>query len=88
VLVALNLRGTGRSGGLFDHAGSDTIEDVRDAIEWLAVQPWCDGKVGDAGAVILFYHRDVCDLPSIVAFDSYIWITAAGEEPITSACPE
>lgn len=49
VQVVLNLRGTGRSGGLFDHAGSGTIEDVRDAIEWLAVQPWCDGNIGMLG---------------------------------------
>jgi uncharacterized protein len=49
VQVALNLRGTGRSGGLFDHAGPDTIEDVRDTIEWLAAQPWCDGNVGMLG---------------------------------------
>jgi hypothetical protein len=25
---------------------------------------------------------------ALLAFDSYIWITAAGEEAITSACPE
>ena len=49
VHVAVNLRGTGRSGGLFDHAGPGTIEDVRDAIEWLARQPWSDGHVGMLG---------------------------------------
>ena len=49
VQVVLNLRGTGRSGGFFDHCGPGTIEDVRDAIEWLAQQPWCDGNVGMLG---------------------------------------
>jgi predicted acyl esterase len=49
VQVVLNLRGTGRSGGLFDHAGPGTIEDVYDAIEWLAAQPWSDGNVGMLG---------------------------------------
>ena len=49
VHVVLNLRGTGLSGGLFDHCGPGTIEDVRDAIEWLAVQPWSDGNVGMLG---------------------------------------
>ena len=47
--VVLNLRGTGRSGGLFDHVGRGTIEDLYDAIEWLAMQPWCDGNVGMLG---------------------------------------
>lgn len=49
VQVVLNLRGTGRSGGLFDHAGPGTIEDVYDAIEWLARQDWSDGNVGMLG---------------------------------------
>jgi predicted acyl esterase len=47
--LVLNLRGTGRSGGLFDHAGPGTIQDVCDAIEWLAAQPWSDGNVGMLG---------------------------------------
>ena len=49
VHVVLNLRGTGRSGGLFDHAGPGTIRDVYDAIEWLARQDWCDGSIGMLG---------------------------------------
>ena len=49
VQVALNLRGTGRSGGFFDHAGPGTIQDIYDAIEWLAQQSWSDGTVGMLG---------------------------------------
>ena len=49
VQVALNLRGTGRSGGVFDHVGPGTIQDLCDAIEWLARQPWSDGNVGMLG---------------------------------------
>ena len=47
--VFANVRGTGRSGGLFDHLGDGTIEDIYDVIEWLAQQPWCDGQVATFG---------------------------------------
>ena len=49
VHVVLNLRGTGASGGEFDHLGAGTVDDVCDAIEWLGAQPWCDGNVGMLG---------------------------------------
>ena len=47
--IFANVRGTGRSGGLFDHLGDGTIEDIYDVIEWLAQQPWCDGQVATFG---------------------------------------
>ena len=47
--VFANVRGTGQSGGLFDHLGDGTIEDMHDVIEWLAKQPWCDGQVATFG---------------------------------------
>lgn len=43
--VFANVRGTGRSGGLFDHLGDGAIQDIYELIEWLAAQPWCDGQV-------------------------------------------
>jgi uncharacterized protein len=49
VQVFANVRGTGQSGGEFDHLGDGTIEDMYDVIEWLAVQPWCDGQVATFG---------------------------------------
>lgn len=49
-MALCNLRGTGRSGGEFDHLGDGTVQDVYDAIEWLATQPWCDGQVATFGA--------------------------------------
>jgi putative CocE/NonD family hydrolase len=51
--VFANVRGTGRSGGLFDHLGDGTIEDIYDVIEWLAQQPWCDGQVATFFAVMI-----------------------------------
>jgi len=47
--IFANVRGTGLSGGLFDHLGDGTIEDIYDVIEWLAKQPWCDGQVATFG---------------------------------------
>jgi predicted acyl esterase len=45
----VNLRGTGRSGGVFDHLSPGSIEDIYDVIEWLATQPWCDGQAATFG---------------------------------------
>ncbi len=49
VMVMCNARGTGRSGGVFEHMGDPIIKDFYDVIEWIARQPWCDGKVGTFG---------------------------------------
>ena len=49
VQVFANVRGTGLSGGLFDHLGDGTTQDIYDVIEWLATQPWCDGQVATFG---------------------------------------
>jgi predicted acyl esterase len=49
VHIIANLRGTGGSGGSYDHLGRGTIQDIYDAIEWLARQSWCSGKVGMLG---------------------------------------
>ncbi|WP_129790480.1 CocE/NonD family hydrolase [Sphingosinicella sp. CPCC 101087] len=46
-------RGTWYSEGDFHHAGAQEGDDVYDLIEWLAVQPWCNGKVGMSGVSYL-----------------------------------
>jgi len=48
--VIADIRGTGRSDGEF--AGIYAAEQSRDGydlVEWIAKQPWCDGKVGMVG---------------------------------------
>ncbi|MFL6238141.1 MAG: CocE/NonD family hydrolase [Actinomycetes bacterium] len=49
VVVEASIRGTGCSGGQFDLYSWRTALDGRDVIEWMAHQPWSDGKVGLLG---------------------------------------
>ena len=44
-----NVRGTGASTGEFQLMGPREVQDGAEAIEWLAAQPWCNGKVGMFG---------------------------------------
>lgn len=60
-----NVRGTGKSGGLFQAMGPQEARDVADAIEWLAGQPWCTGKTGLFG----------------ISYFSWLHISAAMLEP-------
>lgn len=46
--VGQDCRGRFRSGGTFT-LGIGEAEDGYDTIEWIAAQPWCDGKVGTIG---------------------------------------
>ena len=49
--VIAQLRGTFGAEGDFGnlHPDAETIQDIADAIEWVATQPWCDGKVAMNG---------------------------------------
>lgn len=46
--VLQDVRGRGRSGGVFD-LGARDAEDGATAVEWIAAQPWCDGNVAMHG---------------------------------------
>ena len=48
-MVFQDVRGTGGSGGVLDPTGAGEIEDGYDSVEWIAAQPWCDGRVGMQG---------------------------------------
>lgn len=51
-VMHLSLRGSGKSGGtadLYSHFGQDGY----DAIEWMAKQTWCNGRVGMVGVSLL-----------------------------------
>jgi hypothetical protein len=50
VALVGNIRGTGESAGEWMHAmSSQDGRDARDLVEWLAMQPFCDGQVGQLG---------------------------------------
>lgn len=46
VCVRVDSRGAGRSPGYLDPKSIRETKDLYDCIEWAAVQPWCNGKVG------------------------------------------
>jgi uncharacterized protein len=60
-VVMLDLRGTGRSEGCLDHMGQNDRFDLKEAIEWLADQPWSNGRIGMTG------HSYVGSTPMIAA---------------------
>ena len=49
VHVIANLRGSGKSEGKFQYIGQRELQDGYELIEWIAKQPWCNGKVGMFG---------------------------------------
>jgi predicted acyl esterase len=48
-----NVRGTGKSTGNFLFNGKREIDDLAEAVQWIAGQPWCDGNIGVAGVSYL-----------------------------------
>ncbi len=49
VVLRVDSRGAGRSPGFIDHFSPRETKDFHDVIEWAAVQPWSNGKIGCAG---------------------------------------
>lgn len=47
--VHMDVRGSGKSGGEFEFLGRNEQQDFYDVIEWIAKQPWSNGKVGGIG---------------------------------------
>lgn len=48
-VAGVNMRGTGCSGGKFDYFEPLQSRDGAEAIEWLADQPWSNGRIGMVG---------------------------------------
>ncbi len=48
-VVNLNVRGTGTSGGCFEMGGPNEARDLATAVEWVAEQPWSNGRVAMTG---------------------------------------
>jgi len=52
-IVVVDARGTGKSPGYYELMGALQTRDVYDVIEWAAVQPWSNRKVGMLGVSYL-----------------------------------
>lgn len=66
----LNVRGTGASSGEYQLMGPREVQDVAEAIEWLAAQEWCNGKVGTFGVsyfASIQIHTAMLQPPSLKA---------------------
>jgi predicted acyl esterase len=48
-LLRVDARGTGRSPGVMNNMSATEADDIYDAIEWAAAQPWSTGKIGLTG---------------------------------------
>jgi len=63
VRVVQDVRGKFKSEGKYDAFGPD-MEDGYDTIEWIAKQPWCNGKVGMDGASAMGIAIDLAAMTS------------------------
>lgn len=48
-VVVQECRGTGKSGGILCANAVNEYDDGVDTVNWIAAQPWCDGRVGMFG---------------------------------------
>ena len=49
VVVRIDSRGSGNSPGYLDPMSKREQQDIYNCVEWMAVQPWCTGKIGIIG---------------------------------------
>lgn len=57
--VIFHLRGSGVSEGEWDMLGPRTQQDVREVIDWVAAQPWSDGRImleGNSGVALFGFY--------------------------------
>jgi len=52
-----SVRGTGKSGGVYQYLSPREIQDTYEIIEWAAQQPWCNGNVGMVGLGYYAAHQ-------------------------------
>jgi uncharacterized protein len=59
VLIIGSVRGTGKSGGVFQYMSQREIQDTCETIEWSARQSWCNGNVGMIGLGYYSAHQSL-----------------------------
>jgi len=72
-LVRVDARGTGRSPGVMDNMSATEADDIYDAVEWAAQQPWSTGRIGLTG----------------ISYMAIVQWTAASRKPphLAAMCP-
>jgi uncharacterized protein len=73
-VVFADPRGAWQSEGEFHHNGSVEAEDCRETIQWLAAQPWSNGKVGMTGVSYLAaiqYYAAALQPPELAAINPW-----------------
>jgi uncharacterized protein len=59
VLIIGNVRGCGKSGGVYQFLSKREIQDTYEIIEWAATQTWCNGNVGMVGQGYFSAHQSL-----------------------------
>jgi len=72
-LVYVDVRGTGASFGTWPYPWDpDSIEDMREIVDWIITQPWCSGKVGGFGISYLGTTAELLQVPNHPAVKAVI----------------
>lgn len=92
VFVQVEVRGRGRSGGeKSDNIGLQVGRDGRDAVEWIARQPWSDGHVfmyGGSFVGMTQWHTAAQLPPHLSGIAPYVPIYPGWDVPNTNGIPQ
>jgi hypothetical protein len=92
VFVQVEVRGRGRSGGeKSDNIGLQVSRDGRDAVEWIARQPWSDGHVfmyGGSFVGMTQWHTASQLPPHLTGIAPYVPIYPGWDVPNTNGIPQ
>jgi putative CocE/NonD family hydrolase len=92
VFVQVYVRGRGRSGGFkSDNLGLQVGRDGHDTVEWIAKQPWSDGRVVTYGGSFLGmtqWRTAAQNPPHLAAIAPYVPIYPGWDVPNTNGIPQ
>ncbi|HVU17671.1 MAG TPA: CocE/NonD family hydrolase [Candidatus Didemnitutus sp.] len=92
VFVQAYVRGRGRSGGVkSDNLGLQVGRDGHDLVEWIAAQPWSDGKVvmyGGSFVGMTQWHTAAQHPPHLTAIAPFVAIYPGWDVPNTNGIPQ
>lgn len=92
VFVQAYVRGRGRSGGVkSDNLGTQVGRDGYDLVEWIAAQPWSDGRVvmyGGSFVGMTQWHTAAQHPPHLAAIAPYVPVYPGWDVPNTNGIPQ